>query len=708
MPEPQPFLRRAAPIVALLIFLVALLPRVVVLDWGLPYVEHADEPHYVEEVVDMVRAGDPNPNFFRHPTLVFYMLSLVTRAYGELQVRDGVYASLADLPDKTYGFTVDEGLYIWNRALIAVLGAATVALSFELARRMFGWPTALVAAAFLAFAKFHVEHSYYIATSGPTGLFATVILLGAWEVARTGGWRGYLVGGAATGLAAAVKYNAGLIGLVLGVAALLYAWGQRGAAAQPASAQPPTPSFGRLALAQLPRLIAAAALALAVFFATNPFALLDWEHFFADVTGQSEIYSLGGGNFEGPWNVAGYAGFFWREGLRWSGCLLLLAGLPLLLRRAPGQTILLLATVAAELLLLLSYTTNFVRNLLIIYPAVAILAAAATAQLAAWVGRRVGARAGVDGPQLIDIRPGGAPSTGELRRARVGGRAAGITLAVLAVVLVAPHARDTAWLLGYWGRPHTLAQAAEVLRAQPRGMLAAVEANAVQWAGDPAAEPVGFLGDHGPEWYSARGYRYLLVNSERYGPEVATNYQRLLAGGQAILTMPPRDLGLQPGPGGALVDLGERLDLMPFVRREASFGGAAALLGYELRPGEPRSRITPLEGADERALSPGQPIQINLYWRALAPMTVDYTLFVHVYDAAGNRVAQRDLPLRSEDYRTTRWQPGELVIDRADMPLPALAPGEYSLQVGLYDAATGAPLAAEGGAPVVLTTITVR
>ncbi|NTU78367.1 MAG: phospholipid carrier-dependent glycosyltransferase [Chloroflexales bacterium] len=692
MPEPQPLSRRAALIMTLLVFVIALLPRVVVLDWGLPYVEHADEPHYVEEVVDMVRTGDPNPNFFRHPTLVFYMLAIVTRAYGELKVRDGTYASLADLPDKTYGFTTDEGLYVWNRALIAALGAATAALTFVLALRMFGWPTALVAAALMAGSKFHIEHSYYIATSGPTGLFATVVLLAAWEVASTGRWRGYLVGGMATGLAAAVKYNAGIVGLALGVGALIYTWGRR----------------AELLRVHVPRLVAAAAISIAVFFATTPFALIEWDHFFYDVTGQSEIYSQGGGNFEGPWNVAGYAGFFWREGLRWSGCALLAAGLPLLLRRRPRQSILLLATVAAELLLLLSYTTNFVRNLLIIYPAVAVLAAAATAELAAWVGRRIGARAGVDGAQLIDIRPGGAPSTSELRRARAASRAGGIALAALGVLLITPHVLDSAWLLGYWGKPHTLVQAAARLREQPRGMLAAVEAKAVQWSGDPAAQPVDFLGEHGPEWYSARGYRYLLLNSERYAPEVQANYDRLLSGGTAILTMPSRDLGLQPGPGGALVDLGERLDLMPFARREARFGDAIALLGYELRPGEPRSRITPLEGADARELSPAQPVQINLYWRALAPMGVDYTLFVHLYDGAGARVAQRDLPLRYEDYPTSRWQPGELVIDRADMPLPALPPGDYSMRIGIYDAATGAPLSAEGDAPVVLTTISVR
>ncbi|MBX0327181.1 hypothetical protein K2Z83_05745 [Oscillochloris sp. ZM17-4] len=182
----------------------------------------------------------------------------------------------------------------------------------------------------------------------------------------------------------------------------------------------------------------------------------------------------------------------------------------------------------------------------------------------------------------------------------------------------------------------------------------------------------------------------------------------MLGYGDLILSLSDRDLGAQPGPGGALIDLGEHVELMPFARRAAAFGGELALLGYELAPGDPRARMTPLEGADARALSPGQPAQINLYWRALAPMDVDYTLFVHLVDAAGATVAQRDLPLRYADYPTSRWRPGELVIDRADMPLPALPPGDYRLEIGLYDAAMGAALPADGGAPVVLTTITVR
>lgn len=678
-------------LVPLLLLVLALIPRLLVLDWGLPYVEHSDEPNYIETVVDMVQAGDPNPRFYRHPTLVFYLLTIATRAYGWWQIQTGALASFAELPNKTYGFTVDVGLYVWNRGLIAILGALTVVLVYMLGRRMFDLRTALLAAALIGVSRFHVEHSYYIATSGPTALTATLFLLCAWNVARTGRWRDYLAAGAATGLAAATKYNAGIIGLALGIAALLYAWGRWG-------------EFLRL---HVLRLVAAAATALLVFGIVMPYAVLDWRNFIADVTGQSGFYELGGGNFEGPWNFAGYAQFFFERGLAWSGVLLVLVGTPLLLHKKARPTILLVAVIAIELALLLSYTTNFVRNLLIIYPAVVLLAAASAVALADWIGTWLGRRVGIDGPQTIDIRTSAPqpPAPNQIRLAHGSSR---LILAILTLALLFPQFEATIWLLRYWNNPHTLVLAAETLRAQPRGMLAAVESNPVQWAGDPAVQPLRWLGSYDADWYRARGYRYLLLNSERYGLEDQANYRRLLESGQILMTMPDRDSGAMPGPGGAVLDLGAHPDMIPFVRRQAVFGDVAELLGYELRPGDLRERITPLEGADERTLSAGQPLQINLYWRALNTAPIDYTLFVHLYNAADERVAQRDLPLRYSDYPTSGWVPGEFVIDRADMPLPALAPGDYQLRIGLYNAADGTALPAAGGAPVVLATITIR
>jgi hypothetical protein len=211
--------------------------------------------------------------------------------------------------------------------------------------------------------------------------------------------------------------------------------------------------------------------------------------------------------------------------------------------------------------------------------------------------------------------------------------------------------------------------------------------------------PVERVTDHSLDWYRANGFRYLVVNDDLRSEADRAAYAELLAGAEPLVTFPPRSAGVQPGPSGAILDLGERPELMGFAPHTIRFGEAIELLGYEIRPGEPRSRITPLEGADERELDAGQPVQINLYWRGLAATSVDYVLFIHVVDERGERVFQRDLPLRYEDYPSSRWRPGELVIDKADLPLPALPPGEYRLLIGVYDPASFAQLPVEGLEP---------
>jgi hypothetical protein len=77
--------------------------------------------------------------------------------------------------------------------------------------------------------------------------------------------------------------------------------------------------------------------------------------------------------------------------------------------------------------------------------------------------------------------------------------------------------------------------------------------------------------------------------------------------------------------------------------------------------------------------------QLTLFWQTLTPLTTDYTVFLHLRDEAGGTVAQHDgLPVAG-DYPTSRWQPGETIIDPINFPLPAdLPPGEYQFWGGLY------------------------
>jgi len=115
----------------------------------------------------------------------------------------------------------------------------------------------------------------------------------------------------------------------------------------------------------------------------------------------------------------------------------------------------------------------------------------------------------------------------------------------------------------------------------------------------------------------------------------------------------------------------------------------------------PASQIQPLELDFNRQITltgyhlnqplmPGGDLQLTLNWQAEAPVEVDFTVFVQLVDAANTIKAQADSKPQNGFYTTPYWQPGERVIDRHTVPLPAdLPPGRYDLLAGLYEAETG-------------------
>ena len=89
-------------------------------------------------------------------------------------------------------------------------------------------------------------------------------------------------------------------------------------------------------------------------------------------------------------------------------------------------------------------------------------------------------------------------------------------------------------------------------------------------------------------------------------------------------------------------------------------------------------------------------------------MSRDYTIFVHLTDDRGQRVAQADHQVYDGLYPTSTWQRGEVIQDRFWLTVPVgVEPGEYHLQVGMYDAATSQRLSAVDGDAIDLDTLTV-
>lgn len=79
------------------IIAVAFALRVYAIEWGLPYVDHPDEPSAANTVLGMLRRDDWNPHFFKKPSLYYYSLRLAFEAHWLYGLATGLYDNIAQL-----------------------------------------------------------------------------------------------------------------------------------------------------------------------------------------------------------------------------------------------------------------------------------------------------------------------------------------------------------------------------------------------------------------------------------------------------------------------------------------------------------------------------------------------------------------------------------------------------------------------------------
>jgi 4-amino-4-deoxy-L-arabinose transferase-like glycosyltransferase len=637
-------LARFWPISALaLIVLGALALRVWGVRGGLPYVDHPDEPNPISYVVRMLRTGDLNPHAFQKPTLYVYLLLGVLSVHYRLGLQSGLYGALDQMTATTHIYTTIPGFFLWGRLLTVALGGLSVAGVYGLGRRVWGVGAGLIGALFLAVSQFHLQHSQYVTTDVASGMFVLLSFIFAAEIARSGSWRAYLLAGLLAGFAASTKYNAGLIVLPIGVAHAL-CWGRR-------------------SLAHAARLVGAAAASLLGFVLGTPYALLSWNEFAKGLAGQVAAYNDGSqGDIRGAWNVRGYVNFFWDAGLLAPGCIALLLGIALLLwhseRRKPGARkagLLWLSFVLPYLLLLLAQSTHFLRNFIPLFVLCMLPIGVAGTWLIGWLGVR-------------------AP------RWRVPA-----ALAVLALLLL-PSAAQTLAYAQRLGQGDTRAQMLDWLSEHvPPGERVAAELKPLPGPLDSPWVAVDSLPEHDLAWYRRQGYAFLIGSSDSWRRwDVPQEYQRFAAnrpvaefGGAT-----PRDMF---GPHLVIYATGLSAEDVPErLANDVRIGGAH-LLGSAIG-----SQDAPAAGTIP-SLKAGDTLGLRTFWQVEQPFSADYFIFVHVLNAAGQTVAQRDAPPWQGRFPTSSWRAGALIADVNDVPLPADLPaGDYTLVVGMFDPASGA------------------
>jgi hypothetical protein len=106
----------------------------------------------------------------------------------------------------------------------------------------------------------------------------------------------------------------------------------------------------------------------------------------------------------------------------------------------------------------------------------------------------------------------------------------------------------------------------------------------------------------------------------------------------------------------------------PQVKANVNFGNIVELMGYDVVSGNSND------------------VSVTLYWRVLnQPDRGDYATFAQLRDAHGFEWGKGG----SFDYPSEQWTPGDIIVNRIDVPIDAGAPpGDYELRVGVFSPET--------------------
>jgi 4-amino-4-deoxy-L-arabinose transferase-like glycosyltransferase len=671
------------------ITLGALALRVLGISDNLPYINHPDEPAVADRALKMIQTGDFNPHYFVYPSLYYYMQAVVYVVRFFALVSTGQIVRLDQI--------VPTDFYLWGRLMSALLGALTVALTYVAGRRLYGVAVGLVAAAFLAGNSSHILNSQFVTTDVAAGFFTALAFVAilrllppnvgegrshladaekdGWERWRLASVGWYLAAGAAIGLAISSKYNSAPVMLPF-LLAHAYAVSALGSGAWLKH------FFGW-------RLWAGLGAIVATFFLTTPFALLDMPTFLNDVASVVGHYRTGHIGHESDYNWRFYIEWFLQRDFL--PTVLTIAGVALAFIRHRKADLLLLLFPVVFYLSISAYRVNFEHNLMPILPMTSILGALALVEAVRWLVGWL-------------TRDGRLADEKRLRTAGIVG------LALLAVLAIAP----ATWAAAQRGyrqtQPDNRLRASQWLDANTRPgtkvWLEPLRPNLT-----PGRYLTGY-GDHVVdkplEWYVANRYEYLVLSAGAYKDVVYDNPGK---------NPPLRDAYLR------FFDENKSRLAAAFEMNEIDHPGPTILI-YRTPYTPPRSTadvmpqhpfsatfqeteqggVVELIGADyPLTATAGSALPLILYWHPKTPLRENYTVFVHLVDESGERPTQRDTAPRSGTYPTSLWQPGEVVLDEADVGLPDnLPPGRYTLRVGLYLQAADqfrTPFTMSGGPP---------
>lgn len=264
IPKTQNSRRRLALAVVALITLFGLALRLYALNHGLPYQYVPDESTMVGGALRMGASRSIQPSTFIYPALLMYVFA--AEYVGLLVVGRliGLFDSVAHF--REFAFTDPTLFYLLPRLAIALVGTATIPLAYLVGKRLYGRWEGVAASALVATSVMHVQMSHQARHWVPVGFLTLAVLWISLDLAEKGRRRDYCLAGLLVGVAAATSFNGFLLMLLPLVGHLLHLSKRGDSVLIPRTHVP---------------MLLALALAPAVFFALNPYILLQFDRFVA-------------------------------------------------------------------------------------------------------------------------------------------------------------------------------------------------------------------------------------------------------------------------------------------------------------------------------------------------------------------------------------------------------------------------------------------
>jgi len=225
-------------IAVLAILLVAAALRLIGLDWDSGHHLHPDE-RFITQVASAIRFPSPdqyfdtsrsplNPNALPNTSYVYGTWPLfVTRLLADIIGNAARAVGGPGEPGTFLQHLRDIGGYdnvnLLGRALSALSDVFTILLIFLIGRRLYGRSVGLVAAVLATFTVLMIQTAHFFTVEAPLTLFVTVAIYYAIRSSESGSLRDWALFGVATGLAAATKVSALMLGVVaIGAAVVLW------------------------------------------------------------------------------------------------------------------------------------------------------------------------------------------------------------------------------------------------------------------------------------------------------------------------------------------------------------------------------------------------------------------------------------------------------------------------------------------------------